>query len=282
MTDLILAAAFDMNGIIIAAVVVGVTGIVIGIFLGIAGKKLEVPVDEKEVAVRAALPGNNCGGCGYAGCDGLAAAIAKGEAPVGQCPVGGDAVAAEIAAIMGVEASSGPRMVAFVKCMGDCDVAGDEYEYTGIKDCRMASQTVGGGSKSCKFGCLGFGTCVGTCEFDAIHIVNGVALVDKDTCKACGKCVEACPKHIIELRPVAPDPAKAKGRKATVMCSSHEKGKAVMDACKVGCIGCGLCVKECPVEAIVMDNNLPVIDYNKCIGCGKCAIKCPKKIISIS
>lgn len=76
-----------MTGVIIAAAIVGGTGIIIGLFLGISGEKLKVEVDEKEVAVREALPGNNCGGCGYPGCDGLAKAIAKGEAPANGCPV---------------------------------------------------------------------------------------------------------------------------------------------------------------------------------------------------
>ena len=260
--------------IVLAFAVVGGTGIILGLFLGISGKKLEVPVDEKEVAVRAELPGNNCGGCGFAGCDGLAAAIAKGEAPVNGCPVGGAAVGEKIAAIMGVEASSGTPMAAYVKCSGNCDVAKSDYEYTGLEDCNMVSMVNNGGPKSCSYGCLGFGSCVKACKFDAIHVVNGVAIVDPYACKACGACVKACPKHLIELRPV-------KGV-ANVTCSSHEKGKAVMDACKVGCIGCTLCEKQCEAGAIVMDNNVPVIDASKCIGCGKCAEKCPKKIIYLS
>ena len=82
----------SITGIIIAAAIVGGTGLFIGVFLGIAGKKFAVEVDEREEAILEVLPGNNCGGCGYAGCSGLAAAIAKGEAPVNQCPVGGEPV----------------------------------------------------------------------------------------------------------------------------------------------------------------------------------------------
>ncbi len=263
-----------MTGIIIAAAIVGGTGILIGLFLGFSGEKFKVEVDEKEIAVRGELPGNNCGGCGYAGCDGLAAAIAKGEAPVNGCPVGGAAVGAKIAAIMGVEADEGVQLAAYVRCSGNCDVAKDDYQYSGLQDCKMAALVPNGGAKSCGFGCLGFGSCVKACNFDAIHVINGVAIVDTYACKACGKCIEACPKGLIELRPV-------KGA-ANVTCSSHEKGKAVMDACKVGCIGCSLCEKQCESGAITMENNLPVIDYNKCTGCGKCAEKCPKKIIYIS
>ena len=138
----------------------------------------------------------------------------------------------------------------------------------------MAALVPNGGPKSCNYGCLGFGSCVKVCSNNAISIVNGVAVVDKNLCASCGKCVKACPKNLIELRPEKDI--------ATVYCSSHEKGKAVMDACKSGCIGCTLCVKQCEYGAIVMDNNIPVIDYEKCTGCGKCAEKCPKKIIHLA
>ncbi len=263
-----------MNGIIIAAAIVGGTGILIGLFLGIFGEKFKVEVDEKEVAVRAALPGNNCGACGFAGCDGLAHAIVSEISPVNSCPVGGDATAEQIAKIMGVTAETSTPMAAYVKCSGNKDVAKQDYVYTGVENCKMAALLPNGGSKSCSEGCLGYGSCVNVCEFDAIHVINGVAVVDEYACKACGKCIVECPKNLIELRPI-------KGV-AHVMCSSHEKGKAVMDVCSVGCIGCGICEKQCEFDAIVMKDNLPIIDYNKCTGCGKCAEKCPKKIIYIS
>lgn len=263
-----------MTGVIIAAAIVGGTGIIIGLFLGISGEKLKVEVDEKEVAVREALPGNNCGGCGYPGCDGLAKAIAKGEAPANGCPVCSAEAKAKIAEIMGVENIAETRKVAYVKCVGNCDVAKNDYIYSGVKDCSMAALVPNGGPKSCNYGCLGFGSCVKVCSNNAISIVNGVAVVDKNLCTSCGKCVKACPKNLIELRPEKDI--------ATVYCSSHEKGKTVMDACKSGCIGCTLCVKQCEYGAIVMDNNISVIDYEKCTGCGKCAEKCPKKIIHLA
>ena len=181
----------SVSAIIIAAVVVGGTGIVIGIILGIAGEKFKVEVDPKEEEVLAALPGNNCGGCGFAGCSGLAAAIAKGEAEVGSCPVGGAAVAAKIGAIMGQEVGESVREVAFVKCAGTCENANADYEYYGVEDCSMMAFVPNGGPKKCNFGCLGFGECVKACPFDAIHIKNGVAVVDKEQCKACGKCIKA-------------------------------------------------------------------------------------------
>ena len=189
----------SISGIILAAVVVGGTGLVISILLGIASEKFKVPVDEKEVAVRECLPGNNCGGCGFAGCDALAKAIAAGEAPVGACPVGGQPVADKIASIMGVEAGVGEKQVAFVKCAGTCDKAKSKYKYSGNEDCVSAMSVPGGGPKACSFGCTGFGSCVKVCDFDAIHVINGVAVVDKEKCVACGKCVATCPKSLIEL-----------------------------------------------------------------------------------
>ena len=261
----------SISGIILAAVVVGGTGLVISILLGIASEKFKVPVDEKEVAVRECLPGNNCGGCGFAGCDALAKAIAAGEAPVGACPVGGQPVADKIASIMGVEAGAGEKQVAFVKCAGTCDKAKSKYKYAGNEDCVSAMSVPGGGPKACSFGCTGFGSCVKVCDFDAIHVINGVAVVDKEKCVACGKCVATCPKSLIELVPYAA-PHK-------VQCNSKEFGKAVKEVCSAGCIGCKMCTRVCEADAITVENNIAKIDYSKCTGCGMCAEKCPAKII---
>lgn len=261
----------NITAIIIATVVVSAVGLFIGLFLGIAGIKFAVEVDEKEEAVLGVLPGNNCGGCGYPGCSGLAAAIAKGEAPVNACPVGGEPVGKQIAEIMGVEAGETTRMVAFVKCQGDCEKAKVDYEYTGVEDCAMLSFVPNGGPKSCNYGCLGYGSCVKACPFDAIHVVNGVAVVDKEACKACGKCVAACPKNLIELIPYE--------AKYVVACSSKEKGPVTMKECSVGCIGCTLCAKNCPNDAVKIENFLSTIDQDKCEGCGICMEKCPKKTI---
>ena len=148
-----------MNGILAATLMVGGTGLLIGILLGIAGKKFYVEVDERETKVREALPGNNCGGCGYPGCDGAAAAVVKGEAPISVCPVGGSPVAAAIGAIMGQEAGAQERRKAVVRCAGTCDVAKNKYEYTGARDCSYAVFVPGGGPKSCGNGCLGSGNC---------------------------------------------------------------------------------------------------------------------------
>lgn len=261
----------SVMGIVVAAAVVGIVGLVIGVLLGVASEKFKVEVDEKEILVRNELPGNNCGGCGYAGCDGLAKAIAAGKAAVNACPVGGAAVGEKIAAIMGVEAGGSEKQVAFVKCKGTCDKTNMQYRYYGIDDCRKVSVVPGAGEKACAYGCMGYGTCVKACQFDAIHIVDGVAVVDKEKCVACGKCVAACPNHLIELVPY-----KAQH---LVQCSSHDKGKDVKAKCESGCIGCTLCTKQCEAGAIHMENNLAVIDYSLCTNCGKCAAKCPAKVI---
>ena len=258
-------------GIVIAALLVGGTGLFIGLFLGVAGVKFAVEVDEKEVAVREVLPGNNCGGCGYAGCDGLAAAIAKGEAPVGACPVGGEPVAQEIAAIMGQEVGESVREVAFVKCGGDCETAKEDYTYTGVQDCEMMAFVPSGGAKKCARGCLGYGSCVKVCGFDAIHIINGIAVVDKEACKACGKCVDKCPKHLIELVPY--------DQTTFVHCSSKDKGKVVTNSCEIGCIGCKKCEKACPSDAIKVTDFVAHIDYSKCTNCGTCKDTCPRHVI---
>ena len=263
----------DMNitGIFMAVAAVGGVGLFVGLFLGVAAIKFKVEVDEREERVLAALPGNNCGGCGFPGCSGLAAAIVKGEAAVNACPVGGAAVGKRIGEIMGVESGSSQRMVAFVKCQGDCDKTTLDYEYHGIEDCRMLSFVPNGGAKSCNYGCLGFGSCVKACPFQAITVENGIAKVDKEACKACGKCVEICPKHLIELIPYKAE--------YVVACSSADKGPVTMKACSVGCIGCQLCKKNCPVEAPEIAEFHAAINYKKCENCGVCMEKCPKKSI---
>lgn len=261
----------SVSAIIISGLAVGGTGILIGFILGIFGEKFKVEVDEREEAILEVLPGNNCGGCGYAGCSGLAAAIVKGEAPVGQCPVGSSPVAEKVGKIMGVEASESARQVAFVKCAGNCEKARKDYVYTGVEDCAAMAYVPNGGPKSCNYGCLGFGSCVKACPFGAIQIVDGIAVVDKELCKACGKCIAACPKELIEFVPYE--------GKHFVQCSSHDKGKKVMDACAEGCIACRLCEKTCEHDAIHVENNVAHINKELCVECGECAAKCPKHVI---
>lgn len=263
--------AFNIQNVLIGGAFVGVLGLILGVALGIIGKVFFVKVDERETQVRECLPGNNCGGCGYAGCDGLAAAIAKGEAPVNGCPVANAEAKAKIGEIMGQTVGEDDKKVAFVKCSGTCDKTERKYNYYGLNDCRKAMAVPGAGDKLCSYGCLGFGSCVDACQFDAIHVVDGVAVVDKEKCVACGKCVGTCPKALIEIIPYAAPQA--------VACNSKDKGKDVRVACKTGCIGCMICVKQCESGAITVTDNLAKIDYEKCNGCGKCAEKCPQKII---
>lgn len=260
----------DITSVLIAAAVVGVVGILSGILLGVASEKFKVKVDEKEIQIREILPGNNCGGCGYPGCDGLAAAIAAGEAKANGCPVGGEEVAKKISEIVGGEVDS-QKMVAHVNCIGTCEKAKDVYEYVGPKDCKIATNAPGTGPKGCSHGCLGYGSCKAVCQFGAISIIDGIAVIDKDKCKSCGMCVAECPRHIISMIPYdAP---------VVVECNSKDFGKDVKAVCQAGCIGCGLCKKNCPAEAITVENNLAEIDYEKCTGCGTCKEKCPVKVI---
>lgn len=260
-----------MNSVLLAVAIVGGVGLFTGLFLGLASMKFKVEVDEREEKILEALPGNNCGGCGYPGCSGLAAAIAKGEAPVNQCPVGGEKVAKTVAGIMGVEAGDSVKKVAFVACQGNCDRVKVDYEYSGAQDCAMLSFVPNGGAKSCNFGCLGYGNCVKACPFDAIHVINGVAVVDKEQCKACGKCVAACPKNLISLIPY--------DSKYAVACSSKDKGPVAMKKCDTACIGCSLCVKNCPAQAVSVEDCNATINQDICTGCGTCAEKCPRKSI---
>ena len=261
-----------MIKILIAALAVSLIGLLIGLLLGFAADRFAVETDPREAKVREALPGNNCGGCGYAGCDGLAKAIAEGKAPADACPVGGGPVAKQIADIMGVSVEDGPKTAAFVACAGTCTLAGKKYEYYGASDCAAASVVPGMGDKACSFGCLGLGSCVRACPFDAIHIVHGIAKVDSEKCRSCRKCVAACPKHLISILPVE--------REFKIACHNTDRGPTVKKNCQVGCIGCGLCAKNCPCGAITMEQNLPVFDYSKCSDCGQCALKCPAHAIT--
>ena len=262
----------DTQAIIFAIVSIGGLGIIFGAILGFASKIFAVDEDPRVGMVQECLPGANCGGCGYPGCGGLAAAIVAGKAPVNSCAPGGAKAAAAIAEVMGVVAEETEPMVAFVKCGGTCDKAQNKYEYDGIDNCIMASQLAGASSKACAYGCMGLGSCVKVCKFDAIKIENGVAVVNPDLCVACGKCISTCPKKIIDLVP--------KKKKVKVQCSSKDMGKAVMSVCSAGCIGCKICEKTCKFDAIHVIDNIAVIDYDKCKNCGMCANKCPKKVIT--
>ena len=249
----------------------GVMGGVFGILLAIASVAFRVHQDERIGKIRAALPGANCGGCGYPGCDGYASGVVNDGAPVNKCSVGGGNVAKIIAEIMGVDAGDSVPLRAFVRCKGDKDCSPRKLNYDGIDDCRSAATIPGGSPQACPFGCIGLGSCKKACNFGAITMQNGLPVIDIKKCTGCGACVRTCPKAVLELLPQLAD--------VIVACNSHWRGPAVKSVCSAGCIGCGVCSKICPVQAITIDNNLAVIDQSKCIKCGKCASKCPAKCI---
>ena len=261
----------SVSTILAATLMVGGVGLFVGIFLSFASKVFAVPVDEKEQAIAEVLPGANCGGCGFSGCAALAAAIASGNAPVNSCVVGQKPVADKIAEIMGTSAGSDERKVAFVRCVGDCEKTTENYVYTGPKSCNVVKFAPTGGPKSCRFGCTGFGECVQACEFGALSIQKVVAHVDEELCRDCKKCMAACPKGLIIEVPYH--------YVSHIGCVNPEKGKPVMNNCKIGCISCQKCVKTCPQQAIEMAGGFPVIDYGKCTNCGECKANCPRKCI---
>lgn len=260
-----------MKDIIFPALAMGALGLVLGAMLAIASKIFAVQKDERAEAITAVLPGANCGSCGYAGCSAYASAISGGSARINACNPGGQSVSDAIAEIMGVASEAVEEKCAVVVCHGTEAAAIDKYEYEGIPDCVAAAGLPGGGLKACTYGCLGYGACVKVCQNDAITIENGIAVVDADKCGGCGECAQKCPKQLIKIIP--------KKAKYIVKCSSCDKGAEMKAKCSAGCIGCRICEKNCPADAVKVENNHAVIDYAKCIGCGICAQKCPKKII---
>lgn len=264
----------DYLNIVYASLSLGGLGLVFGVGLGIAANKFAVEEDPRIGLVKAALPGANCGGCGYPGCDACASAMVSGEAGFDACTVGGAKVAKAVADILGVEAGEvveKEKTTAYVMCGGSNLHRKQRFEYTGATTCAEAAEMDTTESKDCSFGCVGLGCCVKACKFDAIKLVNGVAVVDEEKCTSCGACVKACPKDLIEIIPAA--------KNVRVACRSLEKGKVVRDACSVGCIGCTLCVKACQYDAIFFENNLAKVNYERCVQCMACVAKCPTKSI---
>lgn len=257
----------ELTTILYPVLTLGVMGVVFGVGLGYAGVMFRVEEDPNLPLILEALPGANCGGCGFPGCSGFAAAVIEGKAKPNGCPVGGADSTLKICEVLGIKAEIKEREVSFVKCAGNCNQATFRYEYFGVDDCNAAAHLAGGGSKSCAYGCLGGGSCVRACKFDAIHIVDGIALVDKEKCTACTMCVKACPNNLIELVPYS---ATVK-----VACGSKDTGKVVRSHCTVGCIGCKACTKVCNDDAIHVEDNLARITYDKCTHCNECVKKCP-------
>ncbi len=256
--------------ILIATAIVGTIGLLGGVLLSLISHFCDNGEENQQLdAIRDALPGANCGACGFAGCDSYAEAVINGSAEPNLCAPGGNNTAAKLSEILGMEIEI-TKKIARVNCNGCGDKAETKYDYVGMVSCK-ASAALSGGMKSCDFGCLGLGDCVNVCDFGAISINNGVAQVNQDLCGGCGKCVKACPKQVISV--------VTDKKSAVIPCNNKQKGAAARKTCTVSCIGCSACVRACEFGAIKVDNFLATVDVDKCTACGKCVEVCPQKII---
>ncbi len=260
-----------MNVVIITVLTLAILGTVAALVLYFVAQKFKVFEDPRIDQVEEVLPAANCGGCGFPGCRAFAEALVKSD-DISElnCPVGGAETMKAAAGILGKEVAESDPMIAVVRCNGSCDNRPKTNKYDGATSCAVAASLYGGDT-GCSFGCLGCGDCVEACSFDAIHMDEKTGLpVVTDNCVACGACVDACPKNIIELRKAGP-----KGRRVFVSCINQDKGGIAKKACSAACIGCKKCQKECPFDAITVENNIAYIDYNKCKLCRKCVAVCP-------
>lgn len=263
-----------MTTILFTFIISAVLALILGFLLGFFKKVFHVEVDPTVAKIRECLPGGNCGGCGYPGCDGFAAACAAGKAPADGCTAGGVATAKAIGKILGVETNA-VQKVAVLACQGSCDKALAKGIYTGVSSCAGAKIAING-TKFCSLGCIGFGDCVEVCKFDAIKIgEDGLPHIDREKCTGCGLCVKTCPQKILSTMN-----AETKG--AFVGCSNKNPNKTqILKLCKTGCIKCGKCEKLCKEEAIHLVDLIPVVDYAKCTACGDCVNGCPTKVLSL-
>ena len=269
-----------MNVILIAVCVLGLIGLASAVILFVVSHKFAVHEDPRIAQVSEVLPQANCGGCGYPGCSGFAAACVKaadaGSLEGKLCPVGGQPVMEQVANILGLAVEAAAPKVAVVRCNGTCENRPRQAQFDGARSCRVQQMT-GMGETGCGYGCLGCGDCVSKCQFDALHMnpETGLPEVDEEKCTACGACAKACPRGITAIRLKGP-----KGRRVVVLCNNKDKGAIANKACKASCIGCGKCVKTCEkFEAITLENNLAYIDAEKCKMCRKCEEACPKGAI---
>ena len=265
-----------MNFILPAVLSLGLMGAFCAVILYIVSKKFEVREDPRIAEIAAILPAANCGGCGHPGCSGFAAACTQASSLEGlKCPVGGADVLNRIAAILGKTAQVCEPTIAVVRCNGGCDKRPHTNQYDGTLSCAFASSLYGG-ETACSYGCLGWGDCVEVCLFDAIRIHPETRLpeVDEEKCTACGACVDACPKQLIQLRKKGID-----SHRIYVGCMNQDKGALARKACNVACIGCSKCQKVCEFEAITIADNLAFIDDSRCTLCAKCVGECPTSAI---
>ncbi len=262
--------------IIFTVITLSLLGIVSAVVLYFVAQKFKVFEDPRIDDVEAMLPGANCGGCGFAGCRGLAdALVSMDDISKLYCPVGGNSTMSSVAQYLGKAAPEKEPMVAVVRCQGKPEHRAKVNSYDGASSC-VISASLYMGDTGCQYGCLGLGDCAVVCNFGAIAVnpATGIPEVIDEKCTACEACVKACPKHIIELRKKGP-----KDKKIFVSCVSMDKGAVAKKACQVACIGCGKCLKTCPFEAITLDNNLAYIDPVKCKLCRKCVEVCPTAAI---
>ena len=257
--------------ILIPILAVTVIGLICAVGLAVASSVMAVKEDTRFTEIRACLPGANCGACGYTGCDGYAKALLEPGTKTNLCVPGADAVAAQIAALLGVEAEDVVEKIAVVQCAGTCEATSVKADYRGIPSC-AAAKLFYGGNGSCIFGCMGFGDCARACPQNAICMQDGIACVNHTACIGCGICAQTCPQKIIEI---VPDIIRTE-----VLCSSYHNGPYTRKVCSSGCIGCHKCEKTCPQGAITVDNFLARIDWDKCTACGECAKVCPTGAIS--
>ena len=256
-----------MTSILTAILALAFLGLVLSIVLGLAAKVFYVYVDPRIEQICDALPGANCGGCGYAGCSDFAEAIVNMKASPDGCVAAGASTTESVCTIMGLSATLGERYVARIFCQGDDHKGVKRFEYNGALDCGAAIVSTGG-DKACQFGCVGLGTCVRACPFEAMGMdENGLPVVYQDRCTGCGNCVQACPRDIPRLIPIS--------QKTANLCSSHDAGKVVKQVCSIGCIACSVCKKKCPEGAVSMEDKLAVVDPEACTGQGVCVEKCP-------
>lgn len=261
-----------MQAILMPTVIVSVIGIIAGVILSAADKYISVPVDERVSNVRDILPGANCGACGFAGCDEYADKLVNEDAATNLCTPGGQEVAKQISGLLGKSFASVEEKQAVVKCSGTCGSTENIMDYSGIMTCE-ANNYFYQGRGSCTYTCLGFGDCVRECQYDALHIEDGIAVVDYNKCTGCGMCAPKCPNVLISIIP--------KKSRVFVGCSSNDKGAYTRKICSAGCIGCKKCEKTCKFGAIIIKDNLAGIDPEKCTNCGECAEVCPTKVIRV-
>lgn len=251
-------------------------GLLAAIILYFVAQKFKVVEDPRIDETEGMLPGANCGGCGFPGCRGFAEALVKADDISSfNCPVSDNESMQQIASYLGHEAVVQEPKIAVVRCNGTCENSPKTSTYNGAASCTI-EHGLYAGDTGCSHGCLGHGECVDACDFDAMYMdpITGLPVVIADKCVACGACVKACPRSIIELRNKG-----KKDRRIFVSCINKDKGGVARKACKVACIGCGKCVKVCPFEAITLENSLAYIDYNKCKLCRKCVPECPTAAI---